>query len=329
VSPPLLTVEQLVVEYPTPDGALRAVDRVDLEVQRGETLALVGESGCGKSTLGRAITRLLPVKSGRVVFDGVDLLTLRGRALRAARRRFQIVFQDPGAALNERMTVGDLVGEPLVVHRVGGRTERQARVAEVLELVGLEPSAAAYYPHQFSGGQRQRIAIARALALEPELLVADEPTSSLDVSIQGQILLLLMELRVRLGLSILLISHDLAVVRALADRIAVMYLGQVVEVAGRSALYEEPRHPYTGALLVSAPRMGAERWAVAVQGEVPSALRPPSGCRFRTRCPIAIERCAEEAPRLRALGPTLVACHRAEEAVAVELLMPPRKGAAA
>jgi peptide/nickel transport system ATP-binding protein len=323
MSEPLLSVRGLVVDYRTADGPLRAVDGVGLEIGRAETLGLVGESGCGKSTLGRAIARLVPASSGEVLLGGVDLLRLEGRELRAARRRVQIVFQDPGSALNERMTVGDLVEEPLIVHRSGDRGQRRARVGEVLELVGLDASAAGYYPHQFSGGQRQRIAIARALALEPELLIADEPTSSLDVSIQGQILLLLLELRQRLGLSILLISHDLAVVRALADRIAVMYLGRLVELADRPALYAAPRHPYTAALLASAPRMSAERPIVGAQGEVPSALRPPSGCRFRTRCPLAIDRCGAQSPELRPVGESLVACHRADEPQTAELLARP------
>jgi oligopeptide/dipeptide ABC transporter ATP-binding protein len=320
---PLLRVEQLVVEYKTPDGPLRAVDGVDLELGRGETLALVGESGCGKTTLGRAITRLVRAKSGHAWLGDVDLLGLSGKDLRAARRRIQIVFQDPGSALNERMTVGDLVEEPLIVHSTGPRVARQARVREVLELVGLEASATGYYPHQFSGGQRQRIAIARALSLEPELLVADEPTSALDVSIQGQILLLLMELRQRLGLAILLISHDLAVVRALADRVNVMYLGRIVELADRAPFCATPRHPYSAALLASAPRMGSESIVVSARGEVPSALEPPSGCRFRTRCPLAVERCAEETPILRQVGESVVACHRADEPEAIQLLQRP------
>lgn len=318
----LLSVEGLVVDYSTPDGRLRAVDHADLQVRKGETLALVGESGCGKSTLGRAVTRLVPATSGAVLLGDTDILALRGGALRAARRRFQFVFQDPGAALNERMTVGDLVGEPLRVHRVGDKRATSARIAEVLQLVGLDPAAANLYPHQFSGGQRQRIAIARAIALEPELLVADEPTSALDVSIQGQILLLLRQLQERLGLSILLISHDLAVVRALADRVAVMYLGQIVEESDRQLLYQTPRHPYTRALLSSAPRMGTARPTVGARGEVPSALHPPSGCRFRTRCPLAIDRCASEAPALRLLRGGLVACHRAEETDALPTEQP-------
>ncbi len=310
---PLLRAEHLVVEFRTPAGRLRAVDDVGLEVGRGETLALVGESGCGKSTLARALTRLVPAQSGSVVLDGVDLLRLRQRALRAARRRFQLVFQDPSAALNSRMTIGDLVGEPLVIHRAGGTAERRRRVSEVLELVGLDPAAAALYPQQLSGGQRQRVAIARAIAIEPQLLVADEPTSALDVSIQGQILLLLQDLRSRLGLSLLLISHDLAVVRAMSDRVAVMYLGQIVETGDRASLFERPRHPYTAALLLAAPRMRRARPHAPLGGEVPSALAPPSGCRFHTRCPVALPLCRAQAPQMRAVDGRLVACHRAEE----------------
>ena len=312
----LLEARDLVVEYRTAAGRMQAVDGVSLEIRRGETLALVGESGCGKSTLARALTRLVPVTQGSVELAGTDLLALRARALRAARRRFQLVFQDPSAALNGRMTVGDLVGEPLAIHRVADRAARRARVDEVLVLVGLEPSAARLYPHQFSGGQRQRIAIARAIAVEPELLVADEPTSALDVSIQGQILLLLRDLRARLGLALLLISHDLAVVRAMSDRVAVMYLGQIVETGERASIYERPRHPYTVALLRAAPRMTRDLPPAPVRGEVPSALNPPPACRFHTRCPLAVDVCRTQVPPLRSVDGRLVACHRAEEVAA-------------
>lgn len=310
---PLLDVRDLVVDYRRPEGVLRALDGVSVTLERGATLALVGESGCGKSTLARAVMRLVPAAGGEVCLDGIDLLTLGGAELRRHRRRFQMVFQDPATALNDRMTVGDLVGEPLAVHRIGSRQERRARVAELLELVGLDANAAARFPSQFSGGQKQRIAIARALASGPELLVADEPTSALDVSIQGQILLVLDDLRVRLGLGLLLITHDLAVVRAVSDTVAVMYLGKIVEVANRSALFRAPRHPYSQALLAAAPRMGKEAQSPPLRGEVPSVLSPPTGCRFRTRCPSAIDRCAAEQPELREVGDSLVACHRADE----------------
>jgi oligopeptide/dipeptide ABC transporter ATP-binding protein len=313
---PLLDVDNLVVEYRTPTGPLRAVDGVGLTLAPHESLALVGESGCGKSTLARAVTRLTPVRSGSVRLAGEDLLQLRGRALRRARRRFQIVFQDPGSSLNDRMTVGDLVGEALVVHRLGDRAERRARLAQLLELVGLEATSAGRYPRQLSGGQRQRVAIARALASAPEILVADEPTSSLDVSIQGQILLLLAELRQRLGLALLMITHDLAIVRATCDRVAVMYLGRIVETAPVAHIFVSPRHPYTRALIEAAPRMSDRAPRVPLAGEVPSAVDPPSGCVFRTRCPLAIDRCAAEPPPPRLVGGSIVACHRAEEVTA-------------
>lgn len=313
VAHPLLTVSDLTVEYATTRGRLRAVDAVDLTLDRGSTLALVGESGCGKTTLARAVMRLVPVRSGRIELDGTDLLKLSGRALRQQRRRFQMIFQDPASALNGRMTVGDLVGEPLAIHGLADREQRGQRVAELLELVGLDPAGARRFPRTFSGGQRQRIAIARALASGPELLVADEPTSALDVSIQGQILLLLDDLRQRLDVGLLLITHDLAVVRAASDAVAVMYLGQVVERTSRRTLFATPAHPYTRALLGAAPRMGQPSADASVRGEVPSSLRPPTGCRFHPRCPHVQERCRTEPPMLRPVAGSIVACHRAEE----------------
>jgi len=269
-------------------GFVRAVDGVDLSIRRGTTLGLVGESGSGKTTLGRTLLRLIPATEGKATFSGLDVFSLRGSELRALRRRMQAVFQDPAGSLNPRMRVGDIVGEPLKVHALAPRRQRRRKVAELLERVGLPPACADRYPHEFSGGQRQRIGIARALASGPEFIVADEPVSALDVSIQAQILNLLSDLQDELGLSYLFIAHNLAVVEHFADEVAVMYLGRIVERAGRDALYAHPTHPYTQALLEAVPRPdpAQRRPRARLGGEVPSPINPPSGCPFHPRCPL-------------------------------------------
>jgi oligopeptide transport system ATP-binding protein len=303
------------MHFPTPHGVVRAVDGVDLAIRRGETLGLVGESGCGKSTLGRCLVRLYKPTAGRILFEGRDLAALSGSELRKQRRHIQMIFQDPYASLNPRMTVGDIIAEPLQVHRLARGAELTARVQELMTLTGLDPRMVRRYPHEFSGGQRQRIGIARALALNPEFIVADEPISALDVSIQAQILNLLAELQERLRLTLLFISHDLSAVRHISDRIAVMYLGRVAEVAPAATLYAAPRHPYTAALVSSAPVPvpGAERRPILLSGDIPSPLNPPPGCRFHTRCPLAEARCRTEEPALRAVEPgRWSACHFAE-----------------
>ena len=323
----LLQVEDLVVHYPVRGaGALfrhrqtvHAVDGVSLEIGRRETLGLVGESGCGKSTTGRAILLLERPTGGHIRFEGRELTTMAPGDLFAMRQRMQIVFQDPIASLNPRHTVGHVIGEPLSVHHLASERTRRARVAELLELVGLPGDSVSRYPHEFSGGQCQRIGIARALAAEPAFLVLDEPVSALDVSIQAQILQLLSDLQEKLGLSYLFIAHDLAVVGEMSDRVAVMYMGKVVELAERDSLYRRPHHPYTQALFAAVPvpdpTVGARRHTV-VRGEVPSALAPPAGCRFHTRCPLAQDRCRAEEPLLRKVADGhQVACHFAEEAV--------------
>jgi len=302
---------------------VHALDGVSLSIQRGETLGLVGETGCGKSTLGRVITGLYRPTSGAVLFDGVDIATLSGREMRSLRRRFQIVFQDPFLSLNPRMTVGALIGEGLSIHDIGNPKERGARVAELMDVVGLRRDLVSRYPHEFSGGQRQRIAIARALAPNPELIVLDEPVSSLDVSIQAQILRLLVDLQHQMGLTYLLIGHDLAVIGNMCHRVGVMYLGRIVESAERESLYREPLHPYTRSLFSAAPvpdpKIESARRRIVLVGEVPSPIHPPAGCRFASRCPIALDFCRTEDPPLRevaAPGRTpgdLVACHRAED----------------
>jgi oligopeptide transport system ATP-binding protein len=320
----LLRVDDLVMHFPIyrgviqrQVGAIRAVDGVSFDIKRGETLGLVGESGCGKSTTGRTILQLYRPTAGSVHFEDVDLVHLKGEALRKMRRKMQMIFQDPYASLNPRMTVADIVGEPLMVHEVATGKEIQERVQHLLEVVNLNPSFAGRYPHEFSGGQRQRIGVARALALQPSFIVCDEPISALDVSIQAQVVNLLEELQEQFNLTYLFIAHDLSMVKHISDRVAVMYLGVIVELAGRDELYAKPLHPYTRALLsavpIPDPIADAKRERTILKGDVPSPANPPSGCRFRTRCPIAQEVCSQSRPEFREIRPGhFVACFFAE-----------------
>ncbi|UHC20076.1 dipeptide ABC transporter ATP-binding protein (plasmid) [Methylobacterium currus] len=320
---PLLELDDVRKHYPVHQGlilrrqvgAVRAVDGVSLRIAAGETLAVVGESGCGKSTLARLALRLIEPSGGAIRFEGRDVTRDGRAALRPLRRQMQVIFQDPFASLNPRMTVEEILAEPMVVHGIGDAASRAGRVRELLGLVGLASYHADRFPHEFSGGQRQRIGIARALALKPRLIVCDEPVSALDVSIQAQVVNLLKDLQAEFGLAYLFISHGLAVVKHMADRVAVMYLGQVVETAPARALYAGPRHPYTQALLAAAPVPDPARRAMrpALGGDVPSPMNPPAGCRFHTRCAVAQARCREEVPRLRPIGPEHeAACHFAE-----------------
>ncbi len=315
---PALSLENLVVHFPARHGPpVRAVDGVSFTVAARETLGLVGESGCGKTTISNAVVGLVRPTGGEVRIAGTPIARADQRTLREVRAKAQMVFQDPVTSLNPRMTVGAAIGEPLLVRGLDRGRALQERVASLLTEVGLRPDHAARYPHQFSGGQRQRIVIARALALRPALLVCDEPVSALDVSVRAQILNLLVELQQTHAMACLFVSHDLAVVRHVCDRVAVMYLGHLVELAPRDALYAAPRHPYTRALLAAVPEPDPVRQhskpRVPLQGEIPSPAAPPPGCVFHTRCPIAIARCREEVPAWRPFGETLVACHRAEE----------------
>jgi oligopeptide transport system ATP-binding protein len=316
----LVRVEDVVKYFPIGTGlfggqVVRAVDGVTFEVRAGETLGLVGESGCGKSTLGRVIAQLHPATSGHVYFKDLDLVKMRGEKMRRMRQQMQMIFQDPYASLNPRMTVGDIIGEPLTNFRVAKGREREKRINEVMRVCGLNPNFVNRYPHEFSGGQRQRIGIARALVLNPTFIVADEPISALDVSIQAQIVNLLEDLQQQFKLTYLFIAHDLSVVRHISDRVAVMYLGKIVEIADSKAIYRRPLHPYTKALLSSIPipdpDLEAERQPILLKGEIPSPVNPPTGCRFHTRCPIAqFPICSEQEPPLEDKEPGhRAACH--------------------
>jgi oligopeptide transport system ATP-binding protein len=319
--PPLLSVRQLVKHFPVRGGILRrtsslvhAVDDVSFDVYPGETLGLVGESGCGKTTVGRTLLRIVPPTSGAIVFDGRDLATLTGKERKAFRRAAQMIFQDPYSSLDPRVTVGETIGEGLRIHGIGSRAERVERVREMMNRVGMRPYYTQRYPHEFSGGQRQRIGIARALILHPKLVICDEPVSALDVSIQSQILNLLKDLQQQLALTYLFIAHNLAVVRYISDRVGVMYLGKLVEIAPTEELFDHPLHPYTQALLsaipVADPALREQRQRIVLVGDVPSPIDPPSGCRFHTRCPLAIDVCRAIEPRLKQYrdGHT-AACH--------------------
>ena len=317
---PLLEVQQLKKHFPIFKGIfsrvsrhVHAVDGVSFHIERGETLGLVGESGCGKSTVGRTLLKLLEPTGGRIIVDGEDITEHGSTQMFPYRRKMQMIYQDPYASLNPRMTAGDIVGEPLIIHAATGRRERRERVAALFERVGLRRELMSSYPHEFSGGQRQRIGIARALGLEPELIIGDEPVSALDVSIQAQIINLLMDLQDEYRLSYLFVAHDLAVVEHISHRVAVMYLGRIVEISDKTSLFEMPLHPYTEALLSAVPvpkarARGRER--VILTGDVPSPINPPSGCHFHTRCPFAMSRCRHEAPTLREVQPShWAACH--------------------
>ena len=318
---PLLEVRGLRMHFPVSEGLLgrkvgdvKAVDGIDFTVRRGETLGLVGESGCGKTTTGRCVARLEKPTAGQIIFDGVDIASLGGKQLQALRQRIQVIFQDPYSSLNPRMTIGQIIAEPMFVHGIEpNATKRMERVHELLTICGLNAGFADRYPHEMSGGQRQRVGIARALAMNPEFIVCDEPVSALDVSIQAQVVNLLEDLREKFGLTYLFIAHDLSVVRHLCQRVAVMYLGHIVEMADSDTLFDNPQHPYTRALLAAVPVPDPDveqgREFRPVKGEVPSPMNPPSGCVFHPRCPMAVDRCSKEAPQPREIAPGhMVAC---------------------
>jgi oligopeptide/dipeptide ABC transporter ATP-binding protein len=318
-APPLLQVEDLKTHYPVRGGFLGlsvryvyAVDGISFAISHGETLGLVGESGCGKSTVGKAILKLVEPTAGRILVEGNDITRLSKRQMHPYRRRLQVIFQDPYASLNQRIRAGDIVAEPLLNYGIGNATERADKVAALFEKVGLRPDQAQKFPHEFSGGQRQRIGIARALALNPSLIIGDEPVSALDVSVQAQVINLLMDLQKEFELSYLFIAHDLAVVQHISHRIGVMYLGKLCELTDKDTLFREPLHPYTEALLqaVPEPNPRVRKKRVLLTGDVPSPMKPPSGCRFRTRCPLAMEECARREPAMREIKPGhQVACH--------------------
>ncbi len=309
----LLSVDRLSTHYPGAAGTVRAVDGVSLDIAEGETVALVGESGCGKSTLGKSLVRLVDPSSGSVTFKGRDVTAMAGRELQSVRRSIQMIFQDPFASLNPRQTIRTILTAPLAVHGIGERKQREAIAAQMVAHVGLPADSLDRYPHEFSGGQRQRIGIARALILQPELVICDEPVSALDLSIQAQILNLLVEMKTELSLSYLFISHDLSVVRYFADRVLVMYLGRIVESAPTSELWKGAKHPYTQALLAAVPDPSRRKQAAPISGDLPSPHNPPAGCRFHTRCPLATDICRSEDPAFRQFGSGhAAACHHAQ-----------------